>query len=55
MAWFRGPTGMNQDLNEKYFDVESEDRLMYSYVMSTGVKQLCVNKPDVLIDLLDSI
>ena len=43
MAWFRGPTGMNQDLNEKYFDVESEDRLMYSCVISTGVKQLCVN------------
>jgi len=55
MAWFRGPTGMNQDLNENYFDVDSEDRLMYSYVMSTGVNQLCVNKPDVLIDLLDSI
>jgi len=54
MAWFRGPTGMNQDLNEKYFDVESEDRLMYLFVMSTGVKQLCVNKPDVLIELLDS-
>jgi len=55
LAWFRGPTGMNQDLNEKYLDVDSEDRLMYSYVMSSGVKQLCVNKPDVLLDLLDSI
>lgn len=55
MAWFRGPIGMNQDLNENYFDVDSEDRLMYSYVISTGVNQLCVNKPDVLIGLLDSI
>lgn len=54
MAWFRGPTGMNQDVNEKYFDVASEDRLMYLFVMSTGVKQLCVNKPDVLISLLNS-
>lgn len=53
MAWFRGPIGMGEDCSSKYFDVGNEDLSMYDALLRTGVQQLCVNKPDVLIELRD--
>eukprot|EP00537_Pseudo-nitzschia_pungens_P001647 CAMPEP_0172365134 /NCGR_PEP_ID=MMETSP1060-20121228/8111_1 /TAXON_ID=37318 /ORGANISM="Pseudo-nitzschia pungens, Strain cf. cingulata" /LENGTH=460 /DNA_ID=CAMNT_0013088333 /DNA_START=294 /DNA_END=1676 /DNA_ORIENTATION=+ len=55
MAWFRGPIGMGEDCSSKYFDVGNEDLAMYETVLRTGVQQLCVNKPDVLIELRERI
>jgi len=51
MAWFRGPIGMTEDCSIKYKDVGNEDVSMYEALMHTGVQQLCVNKPDLLIAL----
>jgi len=45
MAWFRGPVGMNQ---ARFLDVGNEDERMYETVAATGVRQMCVNRPDVL-------
>lgn len=55
MAWFRGPNGMKEDITEKYFDVGNEDNSMYWAVISTGVRELCVNKPHVLLKLLEEV
>mmetsp|Transcript_2887 Transcript_2887/g.3308 ORF Transcript_2887/g.3308 Transcript_2887/m.3308 type:complete len:417 (+) Transcript_2887:385-1635(+) len=52
MAWFRGPIGMNEDVYTKYFDVGNEDSNMYRFVMASGVKSMCVNRPDVLLETL---
>lgn len=49
MCWMRGPVGMKQDCSTKYWDVGNEDMDMYQALMDTGVQQLCINKPDVLI------
>lgn len=51
MAWFRGPIGMREDCLFRYKDVGNEDFTMYEAVLQTGVQQMCVNKPDVLIAL----
>ena len=51
MAWFRGPIGMASDSMEKYWDVGNEDESMYEVVLRSGVQQMCVNKPDVLIGM----
>ncbi|KAL7535156.1 hypothetical protein ACHAXR_006304 [Thalassiosira sp. AJA248-18] len=48
MAWFRGPAGMADDYLTKYFDVGNEDEAMYRTVLLSGVKSMCVNRPDVL-------
>jgi glycerophosphoryl diester phosphodiesterase len=55
MAWFRGPIGMNEDCSIKYKDVGNEDFAMYEVMLQTGVQQLCVNKPDVLIALRENL
>jgi glycerophosphoryl diester phosphodiesterase len=52
MAWFRGPVGMQNDTTTKYLDVGNEDDDMYRAVMDSGVRQLCVNRPQVLMQLL---
>ena len=52
MAWFRGPIGMALDTATKYWDVGNEDSSMYQTVLKTGVQQLCLNKPDVMIAML---
>jgi glycerophosphoryl diester phosphodiesterase len=51
MAWFRGPVGMRSDTLSRYLDVGNEDAEMYKVVMCTGVRQMCVNRPDVLVDM----
>jgi len=55
MAWFRGPIGMLEDVSEKYFDVGNEDEEMYKVVMATGVQSMCINKPDVLLKLIEKL
>lgn len=54
MAWFRGPVGMKSDVLGKYWDIGNEDAVCYQTVMDTGVQQLCVNKPRVLHEYLQS-
>lgn len=55
MVWFRGPVGMKEDATYKYYDVGNEDENMYLTLLSTGVQSLCVNRPNVLSNLLDKI
>jgi len=52
MVWFRGPVGMKSDVANKYWDIGNEDERCYQVLLDTGVSQLCVNRPDVLISLL---
>ena len=51
MAWFRGPIGMKNDVVNKFWDVGNEDPDMYHVVMKTGVRQMCVNRPNVLVHM----
>jgi glycerophosphoryl diester phosphodiesterase len=51
MCWFRGPIGMALDCREKYLDVGNEDETMYDIMLTTGVQQLCINRPDILLGL----
>lgn len=51
MAWFRGPIGMASDTADKYLDVGNEDATCYQAVIDTGVDELCVNRPDVLLGI----
>lgn len=55
MAWFRGPVGMSKDSKNKYWDVGNEDEAMYETLLRTGVQQMCINRPDVLIKLVNRI
>ncbi|CAJ1948949.1 unnamed protein product [Cylindrotheca closterium] len=55
MAWMRGPIGMKSDCLEKYWDVGNEDETMYSALLRTGVQQMCVNQPDVLVQLREKL
>lgn len=52
MCWLRGPIGMKEDITSVYYDVGNEDEMLFRVVMATGVKKLCVNKPDVLVQML---
>ena len=56
MAWFRGPVGMVQDLPQKYNDVGSEEGpACYQALLDTGVDQVCCNKPDLAMALLQRL
>jgi len=55
MCWFRGPVGMAEDVRTKFFDVGNEDELMLRVVMATGVRKMCLNKPDILVAMLNRI
>ena len=52
MVWMRGPIGMRLDTMEKYHDVGNEDEAMYRTIMATGVRAMCINKPDVLVSVI---
>ena len=52
MVWMRGPIGMRLDTMEKYHDVGNEDESMYRTIMATGVRAMCINKPDVLVSMV---
>jgi glycerophosphoryl diester phosphodiesterase len=51
MLWMRGPIGMASDCADLYWDVGNEDSSMYMTLVQTGVQQMCINKPDVLLEL----
>lgn len=55
MAWFRGPIGMREDSTSKYHDVGNEDESMYEVVVRSGVRGMCVNRPDVMSKLADKL
>lgn len=55
MAWLCGPISMAEHTSVKYRDVGNEDFAMYEALVQTGVQQMCVNKPDVLIALRERI
>lgn len=55
MAWFRGPIGMKEDTIYKYHDVGNEDEKMYEVVMRSGVRGMCVNRPDIMAKLADKM
>ena len=55
MAWFRGPIGMREDTTTKYQDVGNEDEFMYEVVIRSGVRSMCVNRPDVMSKLADKL
>lgn len=55
MAWFRGPVGMKSDVATKYWDIGNEDLLCYLTVMETGVQELCCNRPDILVAMLQQM
>ena len=52
MAWMRGPMGMQYDILNIFDDVGNEDDHMYSILIATGVRNLCVNRPERLVDFL---
>lgn len=54
MAWMRGPVGMKSDTMETYWDIGNEDEACYAALIEAGVQQLCVNKPKVLLDYINS-
>jgi glycerophosphoryl diester phosphodiesterase len=55
MAWFRGPVGMEDDCTNKYYDVGNEDETMYETLLGTGVQEMCINRPDVLVRLRERL
>ena len=57
MAWFRGPIGMDYDTRYTYDpeEVGNEDEAMFRAVMDSGVRQLCCNRPNVLVRYLDRL
>ena len=55
MAWFRGPIGMKEDCDTKYFDVGNEDIGMYQIVLRSGVDSMCVNRPDAMVKTLAEV
>jgi glycerophosphoryl diester phosphodiesterase len=54
MIWMRGPRGMLHDTKYLFDNVGNEDEEMYRAIMSTGVKGMIVNRPDILSRLLRS-
>ncbi len=54
MAWFRGPRGMSEDTS-KYRDVGNEDESMYEVVLASGVRSMCVNRPDIMAQLAEKL
>ena len=43
---------MRLDTMEKYHDVGNEDEAMYRTIMATGVRAMCINKPDILVSMI---
>jgi glycerophosphoryl diester phosphodiesterase len=55
MAWLRGPIGMKDDTDEKYYDIGNEDEACYQALIDTGVQQICCNKPNFLSSMLTKL
>jgi glycerophosphoryl diester phosphodiesterase len=54
MAWVRGPKGMKVE-SSKYLDVGNEDEAMYQALINTGVMSMCVNQPNILVEMIASM
>ena len=54
MAWCRGPTTMRKDM-KKFDDVKEEDEHVYALALQSGVKAMCVNRPDKLVSLVQAV
>jgi glycerophosphoryl diester phosphodiesterase len=52
MAWFCGPGHMKKHAKELYYDVANEDPTLYQMLIDTGVRKMCVNKPDLLAQIV---
>lgn len=56
MIWMHGPIRMNHDITHLFKNANTimneEDETMYTALMATGVKAMCVNKPHVLASIL---
>ena len=48
----RGPIGMKDDILNRFHDVGNEDESMYRIIMATGVRSMCINRPDILLSML---
>ena len=45
---------MRKDM-QKFDDVEEEDEHVYALVLQSGVKAMCVNRPDKLVSLVEAV
>lgn len=54
LAWCRGPKNMRKDM-ENFNDVKEEDEHVYALVLQSGVKAMCVNRPDKLASLVEAV
>ena len=54
LAWCGGPKAMRKDGTLKYMDVFNEDENMYQCVLNTGVQAMCVNRPDLLLKMVEN-
>ena len=45
---------MRKDGTLKYMDVFNEDEQMYQCVLNTGVQAMCVNRPDLLLKMVEN-
>jgi glycerophosphoryl diester phosphodiesterase len=63
MAWFRGPVGMMQDAEQRFHDIGGgrmsiandcfvENQNCYRMMIETGVQQICCNRPDLLLRII---
>jgi len=52
MAWFRGPVGMKEDMQDKFWDVGNEDASCYQAIFESGVEQVCLNNPALAMAIL---
>jgi glycerophosphoryl diester phosphodiesterase len=63
MAWFRGPVGMRQDADHRFHDIGEgrmstsdnvflENKNCYRIMIETGVQQICCNRPDLLMRVI---
>ena len=54
LAWCGGPKAMRKDGTLKYMDCFNEDENMYQCVLNTGVQAMCVNRPDLLLKMVEN-
>jgi len=55
LAWCGGPKAMKKDGTIKYLDVDNEDEDMYQCVLNTGVQGMCVNRPKLLLEMVENL
>ena len=55
MAWFSGPIAMDRDWVATYWDIQAEDDKCYRTLMASGVDQVCCNRPDVAMNIVNEV